>query len=490
MRRSFAGHVLVRTPVLAAALATALAALSGCATGAKSLPALQSASSLASQNSFTAPAAQWPAEQWWKAYGDSQLDSLIEEALADGPSLKAATARVAKAQALARVSGGARFPSLNAEASASSAKQSLNNGFPDEFKAFLPQGWQDQGRVALTAQYELDFFGRNHAAFAAATSQADAAAAEAASARLQLSSAVALAYADFARLTADRAAAESTLRLREDSGGLVRQRFQAGLEHEGQVSQSDSETAGARADLAALDGEIAQARNQIAALLGKGPDRGASIAAPAAPTLSPPGLPANLSADLIGRRPDLAAARARAAAAAQRVNVARANFYPNINLTALIGYQALPLDLLTDKDSQFGSVGPAINLPIFNGGRIKGEYLGARADYDEAAALYSETLANALRDVADALAVRRATETELTLSQTALDAAENSYRIERLRYDGGLAAYLDVLTVENSLVARRRALAGMRARAFAADVTLIRALGGGYVAANDSQGEP
>jgi NodT family efflux transporter outer membrane factor (OMF) lipoprotein len=489
MRRVFAGHDLVRAPVAGVALAAALVALSGCAGGAKSLPALQSTSALASQNSFAAPTTEWPKEAWWKVYGDSQLDGLIDEALADGPSLKAAAARVAKAQAFAQSAGGARLPSLNGDASAQSVKQSLNMGFPDQFKDFLPQGWNDQGRVALSAQYELDFFGRNRAAFAAATSQARAAAAEAAAARLQLSTAVALAYADLARLTADRAAAESTLRLRDDSGSLVRQRFQAGLEHEGQVSQAESESAGAKADIAALDGRIARTRDQIAALLGKGPDRGAEIAVPATPQLSPLGLPANLAADLIGRRPDVAASRARAEAAAQRVNVARANFYPNINLAALIGYQSLPINLLTDKDSQFGSVGPAISLPIFNGGRIKGEYRGARADYDEAAALYSETLANALRDVADALADRRATEAELTLSQTALDAAENSYRIERLRYEGGLATYLDVLTVENILVARRRAVAGMRAGAFAADVALIRALGGGF-SANDLQGEP
>ena len=446
----------------------------------KSMPKPVEVSSLATARSFEAPAAAWPADEWWHAYGDAQLDALIAEALKDSPSLKAAVARMNKAASLARVEGAGGWPALSAEGNVVSTRQSLNEGFPPEFQAFLPQGWNGHARIALDAQYELDFFGRHHAAFAAATSQAEAARAEAAAARLQLSSAVALAYADLARLTADHAALENVVRLREDSAGLVKQRFESGLEHEGQLSQANSEAAGAKADLAALDGQIARTRNQLAALLGAGPDRGLDITAPGALTLAAPGLPANLAADLLGRRPDLVAAKARAEAAASRVHVARASFYPNVNLTAVIGFQSLGVDLLTDENSQFGSYGPAISLPIFNAGRLRGEFGAARADYEEAVALYDETLSGALRDVADALADRKAADAQLAQSQTVLDAAENSYRIARLRYDGGLETYLDVLTVENALVARRRAVSGLRARAFAADVELIRALGGGY----------
>lgn len=482
--RSLAPSNRARMKVAAAMAALSLSAVLGaCAPSMTSLTPLASPAALASEKSFAStPAANWPSDRWWEAYGDSQFNALIEQALQDGPSLKAAAARVAKADAMRTAARGPLLPSLSANAQAVSTEQSLNMGFPDEFNSFLPQGWNGSASATLNAQYELDFFGKNRAAFAAATSQAAAARAEMAAARLQLSTAVALAYGNLSQLTADRAALESVVRLREDSASLVQQRTQQGLENEGVRSQADSEAAAARSDLAALDAQITRTRDQIAALLGAGPDRAIDLTVQASPNVAALGLPANVCVDLVGRRPDIVAARARAEANAQRIRQARAAFYPNINLTAFIGHESLPIDLLGEKQSEYGAYGPAISLPIFQGGRLKGQYNGARADYDEAVALYTETLANALRDVADALADRRAAEAQLTQSQAALDAAENSYRIARLRYDGGLATYLDVLQVENALVARRRAVSGLRSRAFSADVELVRALGGGYVA--------
>jgi NodT family efflux transporter outer membrane factor (OMF) lipoprotein len=481
MSRNFACSARAQTKFLTAA--TAAFALGACAPSMKSLAPLADPSGLASEKSFAAtPAADWPSDHWWEAYGDSQLNTLIEEALKDGPSLKAAAARVQKAEAMRTSARGPLLPSVSAGGNTVSTEQSLNMGFPDEFKSFLPQGWNGEANASLSAQYELDFFGKNRAAFAAATSQAQAARAEEAAARLQLSTAVALAYADLSGLSADRAALESVVRLREDSASLVRQRAQQGLENEGVRSQADSEAAAARSDLAAIDAQIARTRNRIAALLGAGPDRALDMTVAATPAIAALGLPANLGADLVGRRPDIVAARARAEANARRIQVARAAFYPNVSLTGLIGHQSLGLDLFGDKDSEYGAYGPAISLPIFQGGRLRGQYSGARADYEESVALYTDTLADALRDVADALADRRAADAELVQLQAALDAAENSYRIARLRYDGGLATYLDVLQVENSLVARRRAVSGLRSRAFSADVALVRALGGGYVA--------
>jgi NodT family efflux transporter outer membrane factor (OMF) lipoprotein len=191
-------------------------------------------------------------------------------------------------------------------------------------------------------------------------------------------------------------------------------------------------------------------------------------------------LPPTLAADLIGRRPDIVAARARAEAASQRINVARANFYPNINLSALVGVQSLGLDLLTQGDSRYGTVGPAISLPIFEGGRLEGQYRGAHAEYEEAVATYNQTLVNALRDVANALADRRALDAQITQAHAALTSAEQSYSVARQRYDAGLSTYIDVLTVENSLVAQRRNVADLEAQAFSVDVELARALGGGF----------
>ncbi|MCI3135285.1 TolC family protein, partial [Phenylobacterium aquaticum] len=180
------------------------------------------------------------------------------------------------------------------------------------------------------------------------------------------------------------------------------------------------------------------------------------------------------------RRPDLRAARLRAEAAGKRIAVARAGFYPNINLAAYLGVQSLGLDMLTKSGSDIGQVGAAFSLPIFEGGRLRAGYRGARADYDAAVAAYDQTLIQALNEVADAAAGERALETRLTAAREALEAGEAAYRIARQRYEGGLSTYLTLLTAEDAVIAQRRAVAQLEARALTLDASLVRALGGGF----------
>lgn len=465
------------------ALACSAIALAACATppdlGAR--PELAAASDYETIRSFAAPVADWPSDTWWEAYGDAQLNALIEEALADSPTLEAAAARLRRAQADAQQAGAARYPSLNGQTSIEASRQDLSaDNITDAIRDALPDDWTTQTSAAISLEYQLDFFGRNRASFAAAMSRAKAAQAEAAAARLQLSTAVASAYAELVRYTSDARALEEAARLRQRSVMLVRERVRTGIENEGQAHQATAELAQARAELIGAYAGIARTRNQLAALLGKGPDRGLDIELPATPQLRSIGLPDRIDLDLIGRRPDLVAARLGAEAAAERINVARADFYPNINIAAVIGLQTLGLERLGDGQLSFAQVGPAISLPIFNGGRIEGAYRGARADYDEAVATYNQSLADALREVADALADRRALEAQLIEQRNALRAAEASYRIAALRYQGGLSSYIDTLSVESSLISQQRAVAELEARAFAIDLALVRALGGGY----------
>ncbi|MGE0531679.1 MAG: efflux transporter outer membrane subunit [Hyphomonadaceae bacterium] len=456
-------------------------ALAACVPTMAAAPNPAAPDTLATARSFDAPPAAWPADQWWRAYNDPQLDTLMEEGLEGSPTLAIASARVAQAQANLQSTESLRLPSADAQAAVHTARISANaTGLPQSLHPALPQGWNDQGQVGLGLAYQLDFFGRNRAAFAAATSDVRAAEAEAASARLQLSTAIALAYADLQRLAADRAAAEEIVRLREQSLALVQQRYDSQLEHEGQLAQARSELASARSDLIAVEGNLRRARYVMATLLGRGPDRGLDIALPANVRVAPLGAPADINAELIGRRPDLVAARVRAEAASRRIDVARADFYPNVNLTALVGLQSIGLDVLSEGGSRFGQVGPAVTLPIFSGGRIEGAYRGARAEYDASVALYDQTLIHALNEVADAIAARRTLDTQLIEARAALAASEQSYRIARHRYEGGLSPYIEVLTVENRLVQHRRALATLETQAFVLDVALVRALGGGF----------
>jgi len=462
--------------------------LSACAPDLGPLPQPKAESSLASQKSFAAPAADWPAQDWWTAYHDPQLNALIAEGLAGSPDIRVAEARVKEADAQARQSGAALYPHLTANGSVSENRQSLNQGFPKQFQSFLPHGWHDQGQITGNMNYDLDLFGANRAQFAAATSDAAAAQVDLAAARLTLSTAIASAYANLEQLVADRAAAEESLSERQQSTELVRQRASQQLENEGEVSQARSRSAGAKADLDQIDGQIALARDQLAALVGKGPDRGLDVALPGAAALRPFGVPATLGVDLIGRRPDIVAARLRAEAASSRIKAAHAAYYPNINLNGDLGFQALGIANLISPASEIGQIGPAVSLPIFDGGRIEAGYRNARAQYDEAVANYDKTLTQALRDVADALANQRELATELADAKIALAESENAYRIATLRYQGGLSRYLDVLTSEDTLVVQRRRVADLQARAFGQDVALVHALGGGFATSDNGAG--
>ncbi|UTH75368.1 efflux transporter outer membrane subunit [Chromobacterium sp. IIBBL 290-4] len=460
-----------------ASLAAALALLlGGCAATPDLGPAPQSKPLQQYQITQSLPSGQgqWSDSQWWRKFGDAQLNQLMDEALSQAPDLAAARARVERAEGMAQQAGAARLPSADLNASINRDKQSYNNGMP------APLGFNTSGRATLDFSYELDFWGKNRAALAAATSDLDAAHADAAQARLMLTTSLAAGYAELARLFAERDAAAQALDVRQHSATLMLQRWQQGMDTRGALRQAESRQAGAAADLEAVDENIALQRHSLAALIGAGPDRGLAIARPAANLFRPQALPAALPAELLGRRPDLAAARLRAEAAAKRIDVAEAQFYPNVNLTAFVGAQSLGLDLFAKGGSGIAGVGPAINLPIFRGGQLQGQYRAARGDYDAAVASYDAALSQALREVADAVSSQASLAPQLTQRQEALSAADEAYRVSQNRFNGGLANYLDVLTAEDSVIAARRSLANLQARRFSLDVALIKALGGGY----------
>lgn len=464
-----------RALLMSAASALALGA---CATiPSERAPAAQAAPAVP-QKAFAAQKSVWPSENWWSAYNDPQLDALIAEALKASPTLAQAQARVRAANALEQASRASLLPSLTANATITEAKQSYNAGFP---KAFVPHGYQDYEQATLNFNYEFDFWGKNRAAIAAASSEARAAQADAAQARLALSSAVADVYADLARLYAERDITDKALAVRQQTADLVVRRVKSGLDTQGEQRQAAAGVPAARAQIAALDESIALTRNRLAALLGAGPDRGAAIERPAAPTLAAFGLPENLAADLLGRRPDIVAARWRAEAAAKRIKQSEAAFYPNVNLAGYFGANVLNIENFTRAGSDIGSIGPAISLPIFEGGRLRSNLFYADAERDAAIAAYNGAVVDALHQVADAVTSTRALEGRLAESRAALQAYEDAYDIARKRYEGGLANYQSVLLAEDAVLAQRLAVVDLQSRAFSLDVALVRALGGGFV---------
>ncbi|MDH2431781.1 efflux transporter outer membrane subunit [Pokkaliibacter sp. MBI-7] len=470
--------------------------LAGCASvpDLGQVPELQTTAQLPSQHSLatsTVPASAeqpWAAPQWWLHYHDEQLNKLMDQALTNAPDLQTARARILKAAGYAQQAGASLLPGVNLDTSVTRVKQSYNNGVPE---AAIPQDFNTASRAALDFSYELDFWGKNRAAVAAATSELAAAQAEAAQTRLILTTAIASAYAELARLHADYDAAVQAVTVRQHSVTLLQSRQRNGLETMGSVRQAESRLAEARADRLAAEEAIALQRYRLTALAGIGPDAALSITRPTVELIQPQAVPSTLAADLIGHRPDLVAARQRVEAAAKGIDVARAGFMPNVNLTAYVGMQSLgTLDLLTQGGSEIAGIGPAISLPIFRGGQLQGAYRVARAEYDNAVASYNQTLLQALHEVVTSVTQQHLLTPQLQERQTALQTAEQAYQLTDARYEGGLASYLAVLSAEDSVIATRRALADLQSQSFTLDVALIKALGGGYQRAVPTATQP
>ena len=452
----------------------------GCAAvpdlGAKPVPA--TATSYASAEALSGAPRAWPSDGWWKAYGDPQLDTLIGEGLAGSPDLAAAIARFRAAHGYAQQAGAALLPTVDAVGSLEEQKQSRNLG------AAVPHAWQATGSGALSFSLDLDLFGKNRAALRAANKDAEAARFDAEESRLLLTTAIASTYADLAALYARRDNLEAALDIRSQTLKYVKARYDAGLETIDSVRQAQARIPESRSDLAATEEAIMLDKHALAALVGQGPDRALRIGRPAPGPLQAQGIPADASINLIGRRPDIAAARTRVEAAAERIKEARAAFFPDINIGALLGFQSLGLSSLFDSGSRFASAGPALSLPLFHGGALQGQYRGRRGEYDEAVALYDGVVVKALRETADALTSEKQLIDRLAQSRIALADYEDALLVARGRYGQGLTDYLTVLTAEESVVKARLAVAQLQSRAFTLDVELVRALGGGFSAAS------
>lgn len=440
--------------------------------------AVKTAADWASARSLSSPSTvAWPQDRWWAGYGDAQLNALIDEALAQSPDLAAASARLAQAQALTEQADAASAPQLSANASISEEKLSYNYLTP---RSMLPSGINDYGRATLNLSWELDFWGRHRAALAAATSQQAAREAELAQARLLLTSSVAAQYAELSRLYATRDTAAQAVAIRSKTAELLAQRLRNGLETKGSLRDAQARRAAAEGTLLAVDEQLALQRHKLATLLGAGPDRGLAIQRPSLQLDHDWGLPAQLGLDLLGRRPDITAARLLVQAQTSAIAAQRAEFYPNVNLSAFVGVQALGLNQLSDTGSHLGGVGPALSLPIFSGGRLEGALRSTQARHDELVALYHATVTHALQDVADNAVSQRALSQRLAKAQEAVDAASEAQRLARQRYEGGLISALDVLLTEDTLLSNLNQLTQLRAQALSLDIALQRALGGGY----------
>jgi NodT family efflux transporter outer membrane factor (OMF) lipoprotein len=454
-----------------------LLALAGCATPGDSAPYghLAEAAPLAAQLSHGQ--APWPQERWWTALGDAQLDRLIDTALAEAPSLQVAEARLRQAQAQADAYGAARLPNAEIGLDVTRQRYTETGAIPPP----LAGSTRTSGRLAVDFTYDLDFWNRNRSLFESALSQRQAAAAEQQGARLILAAALARSWAGLERLHSLDDVAREQQAQRQRLLELQQRLLAAGLVAESEVALAESQAAAARQEVQAVAEQLTLQRHTIAALAGQGPDFAATLGRPAI-TAAESDLPDVLPADLLGRRPDLAAARWRVEAARGGSAAAKAEFYPNVNLLAFIGYSSIGLSNLLKSASGIAGLGPAISLPLFDGGRRRANLEGAHAEEDLALAQYNQILVEAVRDVADQAASQRSLAAQARDSAQALSQSSRAYDLARRRFAAGLASEGAALSAESPWLERRRAAADLRERQLAARIGLIKALGGGYSA--------
>ena len=466
----------------AATALTALAmaaVLAGCASSAgiqsQSAALEPQAVGLAQPASGVAPLVV-PAD-WWRAWGDESLARVIDQALQAQPSLKVAQARLRRAQAATAGEEAADGLKINGSVDATRQHFSANSIYP----APLGGSTRTLANAQIAGSWEFDFFGLHRSAIEAAVGSERAAAADLQAARNVLASNVAQTYVQLGRLLAQREVAQQALAQREQMLGLIRQRVDAGLDTRVELKQGEGALPDARVQIEQLDEQIVATRHALAALAALPPQSYDQLK-PDLQALRTLPLPEVLPADLLGRRPDITAARWRMEAATKGVDVSKAQFYPNVSLTAFVGLSSIGLDRLVDSGSQHYGIGPAIHLPIFDAGRLRAQLRTRTADLDAAVESYNGAVLEAVRETADQLNARQSLERQRDQQAQARSAAEAAYDIATQRYRAGLSGYLTVLSAETSLFNQRRQTVDLQARALSTQVALVRALGGGFAA--------
>jgi NodT family efflux transporter outer membrane factor (OMF) lipoprotein len=469
-----------RRVILAALVLVASAVVAGCASthGLAPQASLRRANALAAEQTLAGTPiseAAWPKADWWKSFGDAKLDALMDEALAGSPTLAVAAARARKALAAANVSHASLLPKVNGGGSSTRAL------LPESLAALGGGNWTTFNQIQATLSWDLDLWGKNRAAYESAVGAARAAEIDVHAARLALSTSIAQAYVQLQRDYLQLDVSQANLDEREHILALTRDRNSAGLDTKLELKQAESTLHVSRLQIAQLQERIALARNQLAALMGAGPDRGLAIARPSAEALVPVALPSAIPAELLGRRPDLVAQRWRVEAASKDIASAKAQFYPDVNLLALAGFQSLGAASLLTTANRLMGASAGISFPILDGGRLRGSLAGKDADYDIAVEQYNQALADALRDVVDQIVSLHSLAEQRNEQSAALATLQEAYDLSLLRYREGLGNYLQVLSAEQPLLDQRSQEADLRARELELSINLIRALGGGVL---------
>jgi NodT family efflux transporter outer membrane factor (OMF) lipoprotein len=413
---------------------------------------------------------------WWKGFNDPQLDRLVDQLMSGNPTLQGALARIRAAQAELSTARALSYPNINIDAS--ETRQLLSNDYlyPRPFGG----SWQWVGDTEARFRWSLDFWGKQAALIDRARSASEAAALDAGAARLALAGMFAQSYVALLLAWQNIDIAHQTVDERQTILDLTQSRVKAGLENEASLEQAKALLALARIEVRRAEAQRDIGVHAIAALIGHGADAWPTIERPAAGIENGLPLPQSLPADLLARRPDILAAHARITAAVRGRDAAHADFYPNIDLAAFAGFQAVGLADLFTPGAVVAGVGPAIHLPVFDAGRIRAQYARATADLDAAVADYNATVVAAVRQTADAMTQVASLADQHQQQTLALDSAGRAFDLARERYRLGLSGQIPMLTAEATLLQARQQMAGLVAQSADQRVALLLSVGGGF----------
>lgn len=468
--RSLAGNSL-----LVGALALAGCATPGSIAPQETLPSAQEVATRLQLVALDAGSATTPAADWWTAYQDPELTHWIRLGLSANTTIKEAAARVAQAQAALQMARAGEQPRVGASASAVGERLSNNGIFPPPLGGMV----HTIDDIDLSATLELDLWGQQAARSEAARQELLASTLDGTQVSVRLAASIAHAYFDLARAQQARRVALELEEARSKTLALVEQRVHAGLDTQVESRLAAVTVPEIRVEIARADEQIALARHTLAVLAGQPPQAADAVDArlPESPALA---LPAALPLDLLARRADIAAARHAVEAAQAEVKSARAQFYPNVSISGLIGLDSLTTQKLLRSDSRTWQVGPAVHLPLFEGGALRAELSASSARTDAAIDRYTQAILRAAREVSDALSSREAVQRQREQQRLATENAQAAADLATIRYRAGLGTFLTVLTAETGVLVQRRAQLDLDARAAALDVSLALALGGGF----------
>jgi NodT family efflux transporter outer membrane factor (OMF) lipoprotein len=413
-----------------------------------------------------------PRGSWWEVFGDERLNALEAQLAVSNPTLKAAQAQFDQARALLRSARSARYPLVGAAAAGAATDQSENRPHAS------PPSRYDDYLLPMDVSYEADLWGRVRSSTSAARAGAQASAADLENVALSLRTDLAASYFLLRALDAEAQILDSSVAALERALELTTNRHRGGIASLADVAQAEAQLQATRAQAIDVRARRATVEHAIAVLVGA---PASSFGLQPLPLASdPPPVQPGIPSALLERRPDVAAAERRVAAANAQVGVAASAFYPLVVLTGNAGFEAASVGDWLKAASRFWTLAPAAALTVFDGGRRRAASAQARAGYERTVAGYREVVLGAFREVEDNLALLRVLAEEAEAQAAAVDAAERALTLADNRYRGGVASYLEVVVAQYSALANRRAALSVQSRRYTASVLLIKALGGDW----------